>query len=198
MFLIAGLGNPGMKYDGTRHNMGYDVVTELIDRHNVPPAGSAMKALYGKGRIGGQSVILIKPLTYMNLSGEAVQQYVQYYKLDPEHELLLIYDDIDLDPGQIRIRQKGSAGSHKGMQSVIRCLGTDVFPRIRVGVGARPESWDLADYVLARPSREERGLLDDAVKRAADAAEAILTGDIEDAMSRYNRRTPAEGPPSAQ
>ena len=188
MFLIAGLGNPGMKYDGTRHNMGFDVITELIDRYHVPPSGTAMKALYGKGRIEGEPVILIKPLTYMNLSGEAVQQYAHYYKIDPEKELIVIYDDIDLAPGQIRIREKGSAGSHNGMKSVIKCLGTDTFPRVRIGIGAKPENWDLADYVLTRPASDERTAIDDAIRAAADAIALIVTGEIEDAMSRFNSK----------
>ena len=188
MFLIAGLGNPGMKYDGTRHNMGFDVITELIDRYHVPPSGTAMKALYGKGRIEGEPVILIKPLTYMNLSGEAVQQYAHYYKIDPEKELIVIYDDIDLAPGQIRIREKGSAGSHNGMKSVIKCLGTDTFPRVRIGIGAKPENWDLADYVLTRPASDERAAIDDAIRAAADAIALIVTGEIEDAMSRFNSK----------
>lgn len=189
MYLIAGLGNPGTKYDGTRHNMGFDVVTELIDRHNIPSAGIAMKALYGKGMIKGQKVMLMKPLTYMNLSGEAVQQFVHYYKIDPAEELILIYDDIDLEPGQIRIRQKGSAGSHNGMKSVISCLGTAAFTRVRVGIGARPDGWDLADYVLSRPGTDERARINEAVSRAADAVEMIVSGETEKAMSLYNGKT---------
>ena len=193
MYLIAGLGNPGMKYDGTRHNMGYDVVTELIDKYQVPLSGTAMKALYGKGRIDGEPAILIKPLTYMNLSGEAVQQFVHYYKIDPARELIVIYDDIDLEPGQLRIRQKGSAGSHNGMKSVISCLGTEQFTRVRVGIGARPAEWDLADYVLSRPSKEEREKIDGAIRNAAEAVALIVTGGSEAAMNRYNRR-PADEP----
>lgn len=189
MYLIAGLGNPGPKYDGTRHNMGFDVVTELISRHSIPSDGIAMKALYGKGLVNGQKVMLMKPLTYMNLSGEAVQQFVHYYKVDPAEELILIYDDIDLEPGQIRIRQKGSAGSHNGMKSVISCLGTTSFTRVRVGVGAKPEGWDLADYVLSRPGTEERKLIDEAVGWAADAVEMIVSGETEKAMSLYNGKT---------
>ena len=188
MFLIAGLGNPGMKYDGTRHNMGFDVITELIDRYDVPPAGTAMKALYGKGRINGEPAILIKPLTYMNLSGEAVQQFVHYYKIDPESQLVVIYDDIDLEPGQLRIRQKGSAGSHNGMKSVISCLGTENFIRVRIGIGSRPQGWDLADYVLSRPSAEEREKIDEAVRNAAEAIALIADGDLETAMNRFNRK----------
>ncbi|MBO5520706.1 MAG: aminoacyl-tRNA hydrolase [Eubacterium sp.] len=188
MYLIAGLGNPGDKYDGTRHNMGFDVVTELIDRHRIPSSGIAMKALYGKGLLGGQKAMLMKPLTYMNLSGEAVQQFVHYYKIDPAEELIVIYDDIDLEPGQIRIRQKGSAGSHNGMKSVISCLGTNSFTRVRVGVGAKPEGWDLADYVLSRPGKEERALINEAIAHAADAIELIVSGETEKAMSLYNGR----------
>ncbi len=193
MFLIAGLGNPGMKYDGTYHNMGFDVVTELIDRYDIPPSGTAMKSLYGKGRIGGEQVILIKPLTYMNLSGEAVQQFVHYYRIDPAKELIVIYDDIDLSPGQIRIRERGSAGSHNGMKSVISCLGTDNFCRIRIGVGARPEGWDLADFVLSRPQADERAAIDSAISDAADAVAMILKGGINDAMSKYNRKAAVNG-----
>ena len=188
MFLIVGLGNPGTKYEGTRHNMGFDVVTELIDRFSVPASGTAMKALYGKGRIGAAPAILIKPLTYMNLSGEAVQQFVHYYKIDPEKELIVIYDDIDLEPGEIRVRQRGSAGSHNGMKSVIKCLGTNVFSRVRVGIGAKPEGWDLADYVLSRPSSAEREEIDEAIRRAAQAVGQIVSGDIEGAMTTYNRK----------
>lgn len=188
MYLIAGLGNPGDKYDGTRHNMGFDVITELIDRYRIPSSGIAMKALYGKGLLGGQKAMLIKPLTYMNLSGEAVQQFVHYYKIDPASELIVIYDDIDLEPGQIRIRQKGSAGSHNGMKSVISCLGNTSFTRVRVGIGAKPEGWDLADYVLSRPGKEERALIDEAIGRAADAVAMIVSGEPEKAMSLYNAK----------
>ena len=189
MFLIVGLGNPGTKYDGTRHNMGYDTVTELIERYHVPSSGIGMKALYGKGQIEGEKVILVKPLTYMNLSGEAVQQFVHYYKIDPASELIVIYDDIDLEPGQIRIREKGSAGSHNGMKSVLSCLGVNTFTRIRVGIGSKPEDWDLADYVLSRPSKEERVQIDEAIRHAADAAAMIVQGETEKAMNQYNRKS---------
>ncbi|MCF0146622.1 MAG: aminoacyl-tRNA hydrolase [Eubacterium sp.] len=188
MYLVAGLGNPGMRYDGTRHNMGFDTVTQLIDRYHVPLSGTAMKALYGKGRIEGEPVILIKPLTYMNLSGEAIQQFVHYYKIDPESELIVIYDDIDLEPGQIRIRQKGSAGSHNGMKSILSCLGTNTFTRVRVGIGAKPAGWDLADYVLSRPSGPEREAIDSAIADAAEAVSMIIGGNTEAAMGKFNRK----------
>ena len=187
MYLIAGLGNPGRKYDGTKHNMGFDVITELADRYNVPSSGLSMKAMYGKAVIGGEKAILIKPLTYMNLSGEAIQEYVHYYKIDPETQLIVIYDDIDLEPGQLRLRKKGSAGGHNGMKNIIQRLGTDRFARIRVGIGAKPEHWDLADYVLAPFPGSVRETVDASIRDAADAVEMILQGDIDKAMGKYNQ-----------
>lgn len=186
MFLIAGLGNPGRQYEKTRHNMGFDTVDELIDRHRIPQGGIAHKAMYGKGMIAGEKILAVKPLTYMNLSGEAIREYVNYYKMDPETELIVIYDDIDLEPGQIRIRKKGSAGGHNGIKSIIAQIGTQNFYRIKVGVGAKPKGWDLADYVLGRFSSEERELVDKAICDAADAVEMILKDGIEAAMNHYN------------
>lgn len=186
MFLIAGLGNPGRQYEKTRHNMGFDTIDELIERHRIPQGGIAHKAMYGKGMIAGEKVLAVKPLTYMNLSGEAIREYVNYYKMDPETELIVIYDDIDLDPGQIRIRKKGSAGGHNGIKSIIAQIGTQNFYRIKVGVGAKPKGWDLADYVLGRFSSEERELVDKAICDAADAVEMILKDGIEAAMNHYN------------
>lgn len=186
MFLIAGLGNPGRQYEKTRHNMGFDTIDELIDRHRIPQGGIAHKAMYGKGMIAGEKVLAVKPLTYMNLSGEAIREYVNYYKMDPETELIVIYDDIDLDPGQIRIRKKGSAGGHNGIKSIIAQIGTQNFYRIKVGVGAKPKGWDLADYVLGRFSPEERELVDKAICDAADAVGMILKDGIEAAMNHYN------------
>jgi len=142
--------------------------------------------MYGKGIIGGQKVILAKPLTYMNLSGESVQALVDYYKVDPESELLVVYDDISLAPGQIRIRKKGSAGGHNGIKSIINHLGTQNFQRIKVGVGEKPKNWDLADYVLGTFSREDRELVDDALERAGKAAELIVQGEVDRAMNEYN------------
>lgn len=186
MFLIAGLGNPGRQYEKTRHNMGFDTIDELIERHRIPQGGIARKAMYGKGMIAGEKVLAVKPLTYMNLSGEAIREYVNYYKMDPETELIVIYDDIDLEPGQIRIRKKGSAGGHNGIKSIIAQIGTQNFYRIKVGVGAKPKGWDLADYVLGRFSSEERELVDKAICDAADAVEMILKDGIEAAMNHYN------------
>ena len=192
MFLIAGLGNPGRQYEKTRHNMGFDTIDELIDRHRIPQGGIAHKAMYGKGMIAGEKVLAVKPLTYMNLSGESLREWVNYYKLDPETEMIVIYDDIDLEPGQIRIRKKGSAGGHNGIKSIIAQLGTQNFYRIKVGVGAKPRGWDLADYVLGRFSSDERVAVDKAICDAADAVEMILRDGIESAMNHYNRKNKQE------
>lgn len=192
MFLIAGLGNPGRQYEKTRHNMGFDTIDELIDRHRIPQGGIAHKAMYGKGMIAGEKVLVVKPLTYMNLSGESLRECVNYYKLDPETEMIVIYDDIDLEPGQIRIRKKGSAGGHNGIKSIIAQLGTQNFYRIKVGVGAKPKGWDLADYVLGRFSPDERIAVDKAIGDAADAVEMILKEGIEAAMNHYNRKNKQE------
>lgn len=192
MFLIAGLGNPGRQYEKTRHNMGFDTIDELIDRHRIPQGDIAHKAMYGKGMIAGEKVLAVKPLTYMNLSGESLREWVNYYKLDPETEMIVIYDDIDLEPGQIRIRKKGSAGGHNGIKSIIAQLGTQNFYRIKVGVGAKPRGWDLADYVLGRFSSDERIAVDKAICDAADAVEMILRDGIESAMNHYNRKNKQE------
>ena len=189
MYLIAGLGNPGKEYSGTRHNMGYSVITELAKRHDISASEQRMKTLYGKGRIGAERVILAEPLTYMNLSGESVRSMCEYFRVDPFSELIVIYDDISLAPGQIRVRPGGSAGGHNGMKSIIKMLGGDQFMRIRVGIGEKPKGWDLADYVLGRPSEEERVLLEDAFGRAADAVETILSRGVDAAMNVYNAKS---------
>ena len=183
MYLIVGLGNPSKEYERTRHNVGFDTVDELIERHNIPQSGVKHKAMFGKGVIDGQKVIVAKPLTFINLSGEAVRAMADYYKIDPETQLIIIYDDIDLEPGQVRIRKKGSAGGHNGIKSIISHLGTQNFYRIKIGVGAKPKGWDLADHVLSRFSAGDRKLVDDAIERAAAAVSVILSEDIEAAMS---------------
>lgn len=188
MYLIAGLGNPGPKYDKTRHNMGFDAIDRLIDGNNIPFAGNRFHAMIGSGIIGGQKVLLMKPLTYMNLSGNAVAEAVSFYKLDPATQLIVISDDIDLEPGRIRIRAKGSAGGQNGLRHIINCLGTDEFPRIRVGTGAKPPEWDLADWVLSRFGDEDRKKVDEALDRAAKAAECIVTDGVDRAMNLYNVR----------
>lgn len=194
MFIIAGLGNPGKRYENTRHNVGFDAIDELVDRYRIPGSGVSHKAMYGKGIMEGQKVILAKPLTFMNLSGEAIRGLVDYYKIDPEEELLVIYDDISLEPGNIRIRKKGSAGGHNGIKSIISQLGTQNFQRIRIGVGEKPKNWDLADYVLGTFGKEDRVLVEEAIGHAAQAAALIVQGKIDEAMNRFNRTREAAKP----
>lgn len=192
MFIIAGLGNPDRQYEGTRHNVGFDVIDRLADKYNIAVDVKKHRALLGKGVIEGQKVILAKPQTYMNLSGESIRSLVDYYKIDGEHELLVIYDDINLGVGQLRIREKGSAGGHNGIKNIIAHLGTQVFPRIRVGVGEKPSRYDLADYVLGHFSRAEKELMDEGYNHAVKAVGMILSGRIGDAMSEYNRKKKEE------
>lgn len=194
MFIIAGLGNPGKRYENTRHNVGFDAIDELVDRYRIPGSGVSHKAMVGKGIMEGQKVLLAKPLTYMNLSGEAIRGLVDYYKIDPEAELLVIYDDISLEPGNIRIRKKGSAGGHNGIKSIIAQLGTQNFQRIRIGVGEKPKNWDLADYVLGTFGKEDRPLVEEALGNAAEAAAMIVQGKIDEAMNRFNRTKEAPKP----
>lgn len=192
MFIIAGLGNPDRQYEGTRHNVGFDVIDRLADKYNIAVDVKKHRAMLGKGVIERQKVILAKPQTYMNLSGESIRSLVDYYKIDGEHELLVIYDDINLGVGQLRIREKGSAGGHNGIKNIIAHLGTQVFPRIRVGVGEKPSRYDLADYVLGHFSRAEKELMDEGYDHAVKAVGMILSGRIGDAMSEYNRKKKEE------
>lgn len=195
MFIIAGLGNPDRQYEGTRHNVGFDVIDRIAEKYNISVDVKKHRALLGKGVIEGQKVILAKPQTYMNLSGESIRSLVDYYKIDEEHELLVIYDDINLGVGQLRIREKGSAGGHNGIKNIIAHLGTQVFPRIRVGVGEKPSRYDLADYVLGHFSKAEKELMEEGYDHAVDAAGMILSGRIGDAMSEYNRKKKEEPRP---
>ena len=194
MYVIAGLGNPGREYEGTRHNVGFMTLDALADKYNIDVREKAFKGLIGKGVIEGNKVILVKPQMYMNLSGESVRELVNYYKVDPESELIVVYDDISLAPGQIRIRKKGSAGGHNGIKNIIANLGTDRFMRVKVGVGEKPKNWDLADYVLSPFTKDERPLVNLAIEHAAKAIEQMLNGDVDAAMNEYNRKSanPAE------
>ena len=189
MYLIVGLGNPGRQYEATRHNMGFDVVDRLVEEYRIPQGGVKFNAMYGKGIIGGQPALLMKPLSYMNLSGGPVREMANYFKIDPETEMIVIYDDIDLDPGQLRIRKQGSAGGHNGIKDLIQKLGTQKFIRIRVGVGAKPKDWDLADYVLGRIPGEEGKLVDEAQERACKAVETILSEGVDAAMNEFNKKS---------
>ena len=194
MYLVVGLGNPGKQYEATRHNMGFDTIDVLVERHKIPQSGVKFNAMYGSGFIGGEKVIFMKPLSFMNLSGGPVQEMAAYFKIDPESELIVVYDDISLAPGQIRIRKKGSAGGHNGIKNIIANLGTDHFMRVKVGVGEKPKNWDLADYVLSPFTKDERPLVNLAIEHAAKAIEQMLNGDVDAAMNEYNRKSanPAE------
>lgn len=187
MFMIAGLGNPTKAYEGTRHNVGFRVIDKIAQDYNIAVDTKKHRALCGKGVIEGQKVILLKPLTYMNLSGESIREAADYYKIAPE-DILVIFDDISLDVGQLRIRKKGSAGGHNGIKSIIAHLGTTEFPRIKVGVGEKPKGWDLADYVLGKFSGEDAKLIGEAAADASDAVKLMLTKDIDAAMNKYNAK----------
>ncbi|MCI8560262.1 MAG: aminoacyl-tRNA hydrolase [Dorea sp.] len=192
MFVIAGLGNPTLQYEGTRHNVGFDVIDLLADKYNITVDTRKSRAFIGKGVIEGEKVILVKPQTYMNLSGESVRSLVDYFKIDEESELLVIYDDVSLDVGQLRIRKKGSAGGHNGIKNIISHLDTDVFMRIKIGVGKKPGRMDLADYVLSRFSGSEREQMEEGYEKAAKAAVMILKGEIDAAMNEFNKKVKPE------
>ena len=192
MFIIAGLGNPTKEYEGTRHNVGFDVIDRLSEKYNIAVDTKKHRAFIGKAMIAGQKVILAKPQTYMNLSGESIRSLLDYYKVDEEHELLVIYDDVSLGVGQLRIRAKGSAGGHNGIKNIIAHLGGQVFPRIKIGVGEKPPKYDLADYVLGHFSKAEKILMDEGYDNAVRAVEMIVSGDIEGAMNEYNRKKKEE------
>ena len=188
MFVIAGLGNPKKEYDNTRHNIGFAFIDALAEKYSISVMDVKHKALTGKGIINGQKVILVKPLTFMNLSGESIRPISDYYKIDTAKELIVISDDISLPPGQIRIRKKGSAGGHNGLKNIIQHLGNEEFQRIRIGVGEKPKGYDLADYVLGHFSKEEQPLMQEGIKRAMEAAAMMLEGDIDRAMNEFNRK----------
>lgn len=186
MFVIAGLGNPTDKYAKTRHNAGFDTIDILAEKLNVKMKKTVFNAMVGKTMIGGEKTLLVKPLTFMNLSGNAVRSVCRFYKIDPKEKLVVIYDDSDLEEGRLRLRKKGSAGSHNGMKSIVSCLGTEEFFRIRVGIGKRPEQMDMVDYVLGRYDKETRKIMEDAFAKAADAAVDIVEHGMDHAMNQFN------------
>ncbi len=188
MYLIAGLGNPTRQYEKTRHNIGFDTIDQIAEEYHISVMDVKYRSLCGSGMLAGQKVLLLKPQTYMNNSGEAIRAALDFYKLDPAEQLLVIYDDISLEPGNIRIRLKGSAGGHNGMKSIIDHIGTEVFARIKVGVGAKPEGWDLADHVLSRFFKQERENVEEALKDAVSAAALIVGGEAAKAMNDYNKK----------
>ena len=185
-WLLVGLGNPGEKYENTRHNVGFQVIDELAERQGKPVQRLKFKALTALLTISGEKVLVMKPVTYMNLSGEAVRPAADFYKIPPER-ILVVSDDVALPAGRLRIRAKGSAGGHNGLKNIIQHLGTDQFPRIRIGVGEKPSpDYDLADWVLGRPQGEDRQAVDAAIRRAADAVECILAQGLERGMGKFN------------
>ncbi len=187
MKLIVGLGNPGMQYATTRHNIGFEVIDSLAETYNIQVNKNKYKALIGEGRIGGERVILMKPQTFMNLSGEAIRACMDFQKLNNE-DVIVIYDDISLDVGQIRIRANGSAGGHNGIKSIIAHMNTQEFPRIKVGVGQKPPGWDLANYVLGRFSEDDMKIIGPKLNDVVKAVECMVTADINKAMNLYNKK----------
>ena len=194
MHVVAGLGNPGLEYQNTRHNAGFHALDILAEELHIRVTRHGMSGLYGDGIRNGERVILLKPQTYMNLSGDCVQKVLHFYKLPPEN-LIVMYDDIDLPVGSLRIRANGSAGTHNGMRSVVSAVGTEEFPRIRIGVGRSPgERGDLIDYVLGKPGQEESELLKVSFRNAAEAAVMILDGKLESAQALFNKKHENKAP----
>ena len=188
MFVIVGLGNPGKKYENTRHNAGFIAIDAIASKYGISISEKKHKALCGTGVIEGNKVLLVKPETYMNLSGESVRSVMDFYKFDPEEDMLVIYDDISLAPGNIRIRKKGSAGGHNGIKSLIAHTGTQNFMRIKVGVGEKPSGWDLADYVLGHFSEEDNTKLKETMPDIIQAVVLMLQGDVDKAMNDFNAK----------
>lgn len=197
MYIIVGLGNPGKEYEGTRHNVGFLVLEKLAAKENISVLEKKHKAIIGKGIVAGVKCVLAKPQTYMNLSGESVRQLIDYYKVDETSELIVISDDISLEPGQIRIRKKGSAGGHNGLKNIIANLGHDSFIRVKMGVGEKPRGWDLVDYVLGRFSKSDREAVEEAADRAVEAIRTIIADGPDAAMNRFNAVKKPSGEPTA-
>lgn len=188
MKAIVGLGNPGEKYEHTRHNAGYDVISIIAAKLNTPIKKLKFQATIGETFLNGEKLVLIKPQTFMNLSGLTVSDALAFYKMEPR-DMLLLVDDIDLPMGQMRIRPKGGAGTHNGLRSIVECTGSEDFPRIRLGMGTPPKEWDLADWVLGKfQTEEEKKIMFDAYVEAADAALCWAEHGIDQAMNRYNKR----------
>lgn len=190
MFAIIGLGNPGKEYENTRHNAGFNSVDAIAKKYGIDISKNEFKSKVGQGFIDNQKVILAKPQTYMNNSGEAVREVVDFYKLDSSSDIIIIYDDISLDVGMIRVRDKGSAGGHNGIKSIIAHLGSEAFLRIRVGVGDKGENGDLVKHVLGTFKGEDENTIKESYEKAADAAALIINDNLEKAMNIYNKKVP--------
>lgn len=188
MYIIVGLGNPTNEYKNTRHNIGFEVIDAIADKYNIYVDIKKHKALVGKGIVEGHKVVIAKPQTYMNLSGESVRELIDFYKVSPEDELIVVYDDIALDVGRLRVRPKGSAGGHNGIKNIIANIGTDVFPRVRVGVGDKPKNYELADYVLGHFSKDELEIMKSGIDEAIEAIIDIMQEDVSYSMNRHNSK----------
>ena len=187
MYIVVGLGNPEKKYNNTRHNIGFQLIDLLAEKHNISIIEKKHKAMIGKGIINGHKVLLVKPLTYMNLSGECIREIVDYYKIVESEELIVIYDDISLQVAQIRMRKKGSAGGHNGIKNIILHLGHNEFIRIKIGVGEKPKGYDLADYVLGHFKKEELEIINRRFKDIDHSVELIMEDNIDEAMNLYHK-----------
>ena len=185
MYIIVGLGNPGKQYENTRHNVGFNVIDILAEEYDISVTKMKHKALIGEGRVGTEKVVLVKPVTYMNLSGESLAEIYNFYKVDTNN-IVVIYDDIDLDVGKIRIRKKGSGGTHNGMRSIVKCLGTTDFPRVRVGVSKPEPGRDLANFVLSKFAPDEMAGLKEGLEKSVLAIDSIIRENIDLAMNKYN------------
>ncbi len=185
-YIIAGLGNPGNKYNNTRHNVGFDAIDLMAHLNNISVTKVKFKALIGEGNIEGCRVILVKPQTYMNLSGESIREIIEWYKI-PMKNIIIMFDDIDLELGKIRVRPKGSSGTHNGMRNIIYQIQSDEFPRVRIGIGRPPQGWDLADYVLSKFTLDERNIVNESIKNAVEAVSTLLKSGVDAAMNKYNK-----------
>ena len=186
MVLIVGLGNPDKKYEKTRHNIGFQVIDKMAEKYHIDVKDKKFKGLVGTGMIDGVKVMLLKPTTYMNRSGESVIEALNFYKLDPQLQMVVVYDDITLAPGNIRVRKKGSAGGHNGIKNIIAHTGTQNFMRVRVGVGEKPQGWDLADYVMGVLDGEDKERVEEAKLDAIEAVSLMIHDEIDKAMNDYN------------
>lgn len=184
MYLIVGLGNPESDYSNTRHNMGFNVINQLSDKYDICVNKNKFKALYGMGNVNGEKIMFLKPQTFMNLSGESVKEVVDYYKISID-EILVVYDDMDIEPGKIRIRKSGSSGTHNGMKSIVQCLKSQEFPRVRIGIG-KPRNDNFVEYVIGAIDSEDKEKLKVGVDKATDAVCAILEHGIDFAMNKFN------------
>ena len=188
MYVIAGLGNPKKEYDNTRHNIGFSVIDMLADKTGISVNTAKHKGLLGAGYLNGQKIILVKPLTYMNLSGECIREVLDYYKVDGSTNLIVIHDDISLEPGIIRVRKKGSAGGHNGLKNIIQHLGKDQFVRIKVGVGEKPAGYDLADYVLGHFTDEDWKTMGERLETAGEIIKSFCLAGIDITMNQFNKK----------